>query len=68
MPSKSASVPCLNEEENVAGAIETIMSAMERVGCRFEILVFDDGSNDNTSGVVTAFQAEQSTSACPPLP
>ena len=50
--------PCLNEEANVVGAIETIMSAMERVGCRYEILVFDDGSRDNTSAVVAAFQAE----------
>ena len=52
-------VPCLNEEENVVGTIETIMSALTRVGCSYEILVFDDGSQDNTAGVVTAFQAAQ---------
>jgi glycosyltransferase involved in cell wall biosynthesis len=51
-------VPCLNEEENVVGAIETIVSAVSRVGCIYEILAFDDGSRDNTSGVVAAFQAE----------
>ena len=50
-------VPCLNEEANVVGAIETIMSAINRVGCSFEILVFDDGSRDHTSDVVTMFQA-----------
>jgi glycosyltransferase involved in cell wall biosynthesis len=50
-------VPCLNEEEHVVGAIETIMSVMTRVGCSYEILVFDDGSRDNTTGVVTAFQS-----------
>src|SRR5262245_38110838 len=50
-------VPCLNEEKNVVGAIETIMSAMTRVACSYEILVFDDGSRDNTPGVVAAFQA-----------
>jgi glycosyltransferase involved in cell wall biosynthesis len=50
-------VPCLNEEENVLGTIETITKAMERIGCRYEILVFDDGSRDNTSGVVASYQA-----------
>jgi glycosyltransferase involved in cell wall biosynthesis len=43
-------VPCLNEEENVLGTIETITRAMDRVGSRYEIPAFDDGSQDNTSG------------------
>src|SRR5262245_4340681 len=50
-------VPCLDEEANVVGTIETIITAMSSVGCSHEILVFDDGSQDNTSGVVEAFQA-----------
>src|SRR3981081_1859049 len=50
-------VPCLNEEENVCGTIATIMSAMARVGCSYEIVGFDDASTDNTSGVVAALQA-----------
>ena len=50
-------VPCLNEEEHVVGTIETIMTALTGAGCSYEILVFDDGSQDNTSGVVAAFQA-----------
>jgi hypothetical protein len=47
----------LNEEANAVGAIETIMSAVARVGCSYEILGFDDGSQDNTLGVVAGFQA-----------
>jgi glycosyltransferase involved in cell wall biosynthesis len=50
-------IPCLNEEANVLGAVEAIMRAMSTVGCSYEILVFDDGSRDNTSRVVEAFQA-----------
>jgi glycosyltransferase involved in cell wall biosynthesis len=50
-------VPCLNEEPNVVGTIKTIIAAMDRVGCSYEILVFDDGSQDNTAGVVEAFQS-----------
>jgi glycosyltransferase involved in cell wall biosynthesis len=50
-------VPCLNEEATVVGTIETIMDALSRVGCSHEILVFDDGSRDNTAGIVEAFQA-----------
>jgi glycosyltransferase involved in cell wall biosynthesis len=50
-------VPCLNEEEHVVGTIETIMAALGRVECSYEILVFDDCLQDNTAGVVAAFQA-----------
>jgi hypothetical protein len=47
------------EEANVVGAIETIVSAMERVGCRYEILVSDDGWRDNTSAVVACHSGER---------
>jgi hypothetical protein len=40
----------LNEEANAVGAIETIMSAVARVGCSYEILGFDDGSQDKYVG------------------
>jgi glycosyltransferase involved in cell wall biosynthesis len=50
-------VPCLNEERNVIGTIETIVSALRPLGCSYEILVFDDGSQDNTAPLVEEFQA-----------
>jgi glycosyltransferase involved in cell wall biosynthesis len=51
-------VPCLNEQDNVLDTIASIVTAMGRVGCSYEILVIDDGSRDNTSGVVEVFQAQ----------
>jgi glycosyltransferase involved in cell wall biosynthesis len=50
-------VPCLNEEKNVVATVKTIIAAASRARCSYEILVFDDGSSDNTAGVVTAYQA-----------
>jgi glycosyltransferase involved in cell wall biosynthesis len=50
-------IPCYNEEENVVGAIETVMAACQATDSSFEILVFDDASRDRTSEVVKAWQA-----------
>jgi len=51
-------VPCLNEEKNVAGALSMIMAAAVKVGVSYEILVFDDGSTDDTSGAAERFAQE----------
>jgi hypothetical protein len=32
-------VPCLNEEANVLATIETITTAMQRIGCLYEIVL-----------------------------
>lgn len=52
-------VPCLNEEKNVAGALHTIMTAAANVGVSYEILVFDDGSSDDTAGAAERFAQER---------
>ena len=35
-------VPCLNEEKNVAGALQMIMAAVAKTGVSYEVLVFDE--------------------------
>ena len=41
-------IPCLNEENNVQGALANASAAARAAGRSFEILVIDDGSTDAT--------------------
>lgn len=54
-PKKTLSliVPALNEEGNVREVCEAIVHAAEKWLSDYEILVFDDGSTDRTSEVIT---------------
>jgi glycosyltransferase involved in cell wall biosynthesis len=56
-PEVTIFIPCLNEEKNVGGAVETVVAACRAVGCSFEVLVFDDGSTDGTAAAAQAYQA-----------
>lgn len=51
----SVVIPCFNEEVNIKGTLETVLSTVEKTGCSYEILVVDDGSSDNTISVVEEF-------------
>lgn len=51
-------VPCKNEEANVIGTLDTVVSAVQEIGCSYEILVMDDGSTDKTSALVENYQRE----------
>jgi glycosyltransferase involved in cell wall biosynthesis len=50
----SVVMPCLNEQDNVASAILCTLAAFDRHGINGEIVVINDGSTDNTAGVVRA--------------
>jgi len=54
-PQISFFVPCLNEEPNVAGALDAITGATEDVPVSYEILVVDDASTDGTVAVVRGY-------------
>ena len=45
-------VPCYNEEDNVISTFENIISAAIETELSYEILVVDDGSQDNTARVI----------------
>ena len=51
-------VPCKNEEDHIRGTLDTVVESMREVGCRYEVLVFDDGSRDRTSEVVGEYCKE----------
>jgi dolichol-phosphate mannosyltransferase len=50
-PSLSVIMPGYNEEANVERAVRRAVTALERAGLDFEIIVVDDGSTDRTGEV-----------------
>jgi glycosyltransferase involved in cell wall biosynthesis len=42
-------VPCYNEEENVAAALEDIWNSVGRLKITYEVIVIDNCSSDRTS-------------------
>ena len=51
-------VPCLNEENNVIGAINNVLAAVKEFNYTFEILIIDDNSIDNTVKVVEDYSCQ----------
>ncbi len=55
-PFISVLIPCFNEEKVIVASVERILGSDWK---RLEVLVLDDGSKDNTSGVVRAAFANE---------
>lgn len=52
-------IPALNEARRIGATLDTVLGVAARLpGLRLEVLVIDDGSRDNTAGIVTSY-AEQ---------
>jgi glycosyltransferase involved in cell wall biosynthesis len=49
-------VPCYNEQHNVIGTIQKLVTVAKTLNLTYEILVFDDCSTDDTAKVVNAYQ------------
>tara|TARA_B100000686_G_scaffold66388_1_gene71634 strand:- start:7485 stop:8213 length:729 start_codon:yes stop_codon:yes gene_type:complete len=41
-------IPCLNEEDNIGKTIQSVVDVMKNMNMKYEILVVDDNSSDNT--------------------
>lgn len=54
-PEISIVVPVYNEEENLPILIPQIMEALRPLGRRFEIMLIDDGSTDNSFNIIKEF-------------
>jgi glycosyltransferase involved in cell wall biosynthesis len=45
-------IPCKNEREKAVGTVDTALAALAESDRMYEILVVDDSSKDDTSGIV----------------
>ena len=52
MKKLSVVVPAYNEESRITETLRDISNTLSKQGFDYEILVVNDGSNDNTAGVV----------------
>ncbi|MEE9558129.1 MAG: glycosyltransferase family 2 protein, partial [Candidatus Brocadiales bacterium] len=51
-PTISIIIPALNEEDNIEPAVNKVISALDGRFSDYELLVFDDGSTDNTGAII----------------
>ena len=57
-PSISFIIPALNEEQNLATVVKEVLGALDDLFSAYEILIFDDGSNDATGEVADRLAEE----------
>lgn len=57
-PEVSIIIPAYNEEDRIVSTIVSICEFFTKKGTTFEVIVVDDGSTDNTSGVITSLSKE----------
>jgi glycosyltransferase involved in cell wall biosynthesis len=53
----SVVIPVLNEEAAIGDVVDEVRATMDSSGCRYEVLVVDDGSTDGTAQVAESRRA-----------
>jgi glycosyltransferase involved in cell wall biosynthesis len=56
-PNYSIVIPAFNESGRILGALQSVLDCVRKRGWQAEVLVVNDGSNDNTAQVVQGFAA-----------
>ncbi|MDD5070122.1 MAG: glycosyltransferase family 2 protein [Candidatus Omnitrophica bacterium] len=57
MLSLTVIMPALNEEANIAGAIDDVLSSFKKLSLETELIVVNDGSRDKTAEIVEKYTA-----------
>ncbi len=57
-PTVTVVMPALNEERNIAAAIHATLDTFDTLGILGELIVVNDGSTDNTAGIVGAYMTK----------
>lgn len=60
-PYLSVIIPAYNEEKRIANTLESVIKYLSGKEFTYEILVVNDGSEDNTAGVVTEISTKDSS-------
>lgn len=59
--SLSVFMPAYNEEKNIGGTLEQVLNVLKPLGIsEYEVIVVNDGSKDNTAGVVEEWEKKDS--------
>lgn len=61
IPLVSVVIPAYNEERRLPGTLQRVSEYLDAQNYPSEILVVDDGSSDNTTGIVETFAAQHAT-------
>jgi glycosyltransferase involved in cell wall biosynthesis len=53
-------IACYNEQEGILPTIETVLAAVNEVGCSYDIVIIDDASTDNSVPILREYMAQHS--------